>query len=300
MSVTPLPRGTAVLLLLTIATVFAANHVSARLALDHGVDVATAVTVRSAVTALFVLALLKATGGPLRLPAGVSAARAATVGLVLTVQSFCLYSAVARVPVALALLAFNTFPLVLTLITWAAGGERPSRRALIVMPVALLGLAIALDVPGVARASDAVGEDAFAAGIGFAFAAALAFALALHLTNRWLGGVDGRLRTALTMSVVAVVTAAAALASGGFSPPADAAGFAGLALLTLFYGSAITALFVVLPRVGAVSNTAVLNFEPIASLLLAWLVLGQTIAPVQIGGALVVVGAIVALSTERR
>jgi len=31
------------------------------------------------------------------------------VGVLIAVQSFCIYSAVARIPVALALLAFNTF-----------------------------------------------------------------------------------------------------------------------------------------------------------------------------------------------
>ena len=33
------------------------------------------------------------------------------IGLLVGVQSLCLYSAVARLPVALALLAFNTYPL---------------------------------------------------------------------------------------------------------------------------------------------------------------------------------------------
>jgi drug/metabolite transporter (DMT)-like permease len=56
----------------------------------------------------------------------------------------------------------------------------------------------------------------------------------------------------------------------------------------------------VLPRIGAVSNTAVLNFEPIAVLGLAWIVLGQTVAPRQIVGAFIVVGAIILLNTGKR
>jgi uncharacterized membrane protein len=46
------PRAFVMLLLL--ACMFGANHVAARIALDHGVDVATAVTVRSLVTAAVV------------------------------------------------------------------------------------------------------------------------------------------------------------------------------------------------------------------------------------------------------
>ena len=44
--------------LLLIALLMAANHVSARMAFNHGVDVPTAVTVRSLATALVVGALL--------------------------------------------------------------------------------------------------------------------------------------------------------------------------------------------------------------------------------------------------
>ena len=54
-----------------------------------------------------------------------------------------------------------------------------------------------------------------------------------------------------------------------------------------------------LPRIGAASNTVALNFEPIAVLFLAWAILGQGVAPLQIFGAFVVVGAIMALGTGR-
>ncbi|HVL56076.1 MAG TPA: DMT family transporter [Burkholderiaceae bacterium] len=300
----PIPRWAGIALLLAISVMFASNHISARLAFDHGVNVPTAVAVRSAVTALFVLMLMRAAGVPIALPAAVRP-RAVAIGLVLAVQSYCLYSAVARIPVALALLAFNTFPLLLALTSWVLGGERPSRRAWIAMPVALFGLALALDVAGRVGGTGEAGGFArrweeIGAGVGYALAASLSFALAMYLTVRWLPQVDGRLRTAVTMAVVAVVTAAAAAPTAGFAFPADRVGWIGLALLTLFYGSAITSLFVVLPRLGAVNNAAVLNFEPIASLFLGWVILDQMVAPVQIVGAFIVIGAIVGLSIGRR
>jgi drug/metabolite transporter (DMT)-like permease len=68
----------------------------------------------------------------------------------------------------------------------------------------------------------------------------------------------------------------------------------------VFYGTAITALFVLLPRLGAVNNAAIMNFEPIAAMALGWVVLGQRIAPLQVAGALVVIGAIVVLTSGRR
>ncbi|MBC7604449.1 MAG: EamA family transporter, partial [Ramlibacter sp.] len=102
--------GAAFATLLLIALMMGANHVAARIAFNNGVDVATAVVFRSVVTAS-VLAMLIAsqrvriaftTRHKRMLPA---------IGLLIGVQSLCLYSAVARLPVALALLAFNTYPI---------------------------------------------------------------------------------------------------------------------------------------------------------------------------------------------
>lgn len=289
----PIPRWLGIVLLLVIATVFGSNHVAARLAFEHGANVTTAVAFRSTGTALFVLALLRWGGVSLRVE-GRTLARAVLIGLILAVQSYCLYSAVARIPVALALLAFQTFPMLLALISWAAGGERPSRRVRFAMPVALAGLALALGVwDGRPQAADLAARWAeISAGLLWAMGASVSFALVLFFTTRWLGGMDGRLRSFLIMSVVAIVTTAGAAAASDFALPADATGWLGLALLTVFYGTAITATFVLLPRLGTVNNAAVLNFEPISVLGLAWVFLGQAVAPLQVAGAFVVVGAI--------
>jgi len=298
MQAKPIPRWVGALLLLAIALSFGSNHISARVAFEHGASVTTAVTLRSIFTALFVLALIRLQRIPLALAAG-TGGRALLIGCVLAAQSFCLYSAVARIPVALALLAFNTFPMLLSLISWAAGGAAPSRRALVAMPLAFLGLALALDVVGLGG-SIAGRWAEIGVGVAFALGAAVAMALMLHLTVHWLKDVDGRVRTLLTMSVAAIIILVAGAATGDFSLPQATAGWLGLALLCVFYGAAFTALFIVLPRIDAVNNAMVLNSEPIMVLGLAWLVLDQAVAPRQIVGAFVVVGAIVYLSSARR
>ncbi len=293
----PIPRWLSIGILLAIATVFGSNHIAARVAFDHGVNITTAVAARSIGAALFVGALLIASGVPLALPAA-TRWRAVAVGALIAVQSFCLYSAVARIPVALALLAFNTFPMMFSLLSWAAGSERPARRALIAMPIALCGLALALDVYG--ASGDIAGRWAeIGAGVGFALGAAVSFAAALYLTSRWLKEVDGRLRTLLTMSTVAVLLLAAGAFRGDLALPANPGAWLGLSLLVIFYGTAFTALFVLLPRLDALNNSAALNFEPIAVLFLAWPILGQSVAPRQIVGAIIVVGAVIALGTAK-
>jgi drug/metabolite transporter (DMT)-like permease len=294
----PIPRWGGIALLLVIATVFGSNHIAARIAFDHGTNVTTAVVIRSAGTALFVLGLLFYSGISLSIEKK-TVGRAIAIGLLLTIQSYCLYSAVARIPVALALLAFNTHPLALSLLSWASGAERPAPRVLVAMPVALAGLALALDVFG--KTGDVAGRwTEIGAGVLWATGASLSFASAMLLTTRWMGTMDGRLRSFLTMSVVAVATFAGGALAGDFALPADGTGWIALALLTVFYGTAITSLFVVLPRLGAVNNMAVLNFEPIAVLALAWAILDQAVAPLQIAGAFIVVGAIAWMGAGKR
>ena len=278
-----------VLALLVIATTFGSNHVAARVAFDHGTSVTAAVAIRSGFTALFLLGLMRVSGVAMALPRS-TLYRALAIGLLIAVQSFCLYSAVALIPVALALLAFNTFPILLAFFSWISGGEAPRRTALLAMPIAVVGLALALDV---------FGKPVDPAGIAWGLGAAATFALALLLTTRWLKDVDGRLRTFLTMGVTAVVVLVAGLASDAFTFPQATAGWVGLALLTVLYGAAITSLFIVLPLLGPANYAVVLNFEPIAVLFLAWAILGQAVAPLQIVGAFLVVGAIVLTALRR-
>jgi len=294
----PISRWAGIALLLVIAAVFGGNHIAARVAFDHGTNVTTAVAFRSAGTALAVLALLLLSKTPLKIGQK-TFGQSVLIGLLIAVQSYCLYSAVALIPVALALLAFQTFPMLLALVSWVGGGERPSRRVLIAMPVALVGLALALDVYG--KSGDIAGRWAeVGAGVLWALGASVSFAMALFLITRWLGSMDGRLRSFLFMSVVALVTLAGGTLAGGFALPADGTGWIALGLLTVFYGTAITSMFVLLPRLGAVNNAAVLNFEPIAVLGLAWLILGQAVAPLQIAGAFIVVGAIAWMGAGKR
>lgn len=292
--------GAAFATLLLIALMMGANHVAARIAFNNGVDVATAVVVRSAVTAGVIVLILAIQQVPVRFTAR-HKRMLPLVGLLVGVQSLCLYSAVARLPVALALLAFNTYPIWTALWARALYRQSPERALLVAMPVILAGLALALDVFGAASGLGASGQWArIGAGVGFALAAAGTFGLALVITQHEAADVDGRVRTATTMTVAGLVALVMVVSQGGFNLPQAGAGWWGLAALTFLYGTAFTILFIVLPRLGVVGNSAIMNVEPVFALVLAWLILGQVIAPVQVAGALVVVGAVMWLGLRKR
>lgn len=286
--------------LLALACMFGGNHVAARLALDHGVNVVTAVAVRSLATAAAVALIVAVQRVPVRL--GPRHWRVMPViGLLVTLQSALLYSAVARIPVGLALLAFNTYPLWTGLAAYVLYRHRPEPAVLKAMPVILLGLGLALDVTGVASGLAAAAQwDRIGTGVVFAVAAAAAFGLVLALTQHEVADVDGRVRTVVSMAIVGALALAAALAGGGLHWPNAPSGWWGLALLSLLYGTAFTVLFTLLPKLGVVGNSPILNVEPVAALLMAWALLGQAIAPLQWAGSLLVVGAVMSLGLRRR
>lgn len=290
----------AFLTLLLLACMFGANHVAARLAFNHGLDVATAVAVRSLVTAGVVAALVLLQGVPRVLDVR-QRRYLLLISTLVAIQSLSLYAAVARLPVALALLAFNTYPLWTAGFAWLLYRRRPERAVLIAMPVLLFGLALALDVLGAASGLGAAGQwSHIGAGVAFALTAAAVFGAALVLTQHAVAAVDGRVRTVITMGLVGLLALVGVGVQGGFHLPQAAAGWWGLALLTFFYGTAFTIMFTLLPKLGVVGSSPIMNVEPVAALLLAWALLDQVIAPVQVAGALIVVGTVMALGLRKR
>ena len=277
-----------------------ANHVAARFAFAHGVDVTTAIAVRSTVTALVVGLILWRAKVVLTLSAKHPRALLA-VGFLIAIQSYCLYSAVARLPVALALLGFNTYPLWIALWARVLYKHQPEPAVLRVMPIMLIGLALALDVLGASSGLGAQGQWAvIGEGVFFALAAAALFGVAMVFTQHEAGDLDGRLRTFSTMTCVAILAWLAIGTQTGLHLPNAPEGWLGLGMLSLLYGTGFTIMFTVLPRLGVVGNSAIMNVEPVFALVLAWVLLDQAIAPIQVVGALVVVSTVMYLGLRKR
>jgi drug/metabolite transporter (DMT)-like permease len=291
---------TAFVTLLLIAFMMGANHVSARFAFNNGVDVVTAVSFRSVVTAVVVGLILWQQKVSLRITPQ-HKKYLPIIGVLIAVQSVCLYSSVARLPVALALLAFNTYPLSTAFWARVLYKHQPEKAVLWSMPLILIGLALALDVMGAASGLGAAEHwSQIGSGVAFALAASATFGLALVYTQHETANLDGRLRTFSTMTLVGTLAIAAAMSQGGFHLPQAPAGWWGLGMLTFLYGTAFTIMFTVLPKLGVVGNSAIMNVEPVFALTLAWALLDQAIAPIQLVGAGLVVGTVMWLGLRKR
>ncbi|KWS37337.1 EamA family transporter [Pseudomonas syringae] len=287
------PRHIAVLILALLACSFAGNHIAARIAFDHDTGLLLAILCRSGVTLLVLVSLVLWQRERLSLPASTWRWQL-LLGLLIATQSFCIYSAVARIPVALALLVVNVSPILLALLTWALGGARPTRRAAGMMGLILFGLTLALDVPQ-RLSNPGSSEPQWLEGVAYASTAAVVFAFALWITDNKLAGM-------LTMAVVFVVAAIAGSSGvlpGGVGLPTSSVGWSALASLVVLYGLGFSLLFICMARLDIARNAPVMNIEPVASLLFGWLILDQLLSSGQVVGGLIVVSGIVLLTWRR-
>ena len=296
----PFPRHLAVLILCLLSCSFAANHIAARIAFDHDTGLLLTMLCRAGVTALVLAALVLWQRHSLRLPASTWRWQL-LLGLLIAIQSFCIYSAVARVPVAIALLVVNLSPILFILLNWALGGPAPTRQAMAIMLVIMIGLVLVLDVPQRLE-SASLSETQWLAGVLFSLTGAGVFAVALWITEHRLSSVAGSVRSMLTLMVVVISAAslgATDVLPGSLNLPNASIGWLALACVVLLYGAAFSTLFICMPRLNLAQNAPVMNMEPVAGMVLGWLILDQFLSPLQILGGLVVVGGIALLAYRK-
>src|SRR5690606_30105815 len=290
-----------ILVLLTVGTCFASAHISARISFDHNTGLLTAVLFRSAITAMVLaiaIVMRRQSIGLAKNQIGWQL----LLGLLIASQSISIYSAVSRIPVGIALLVVNTFPVWLALITWALGGRRPALRVSLIMGAIIIGLLLALDIPS--RLNEPAGDiQQWLAGIGFALLASVSFAVGLWVMEHKTPTINGTVRSLYTMIVVFIcawLAGEVGMIANGMALPSSIVGWLSLSILSVLYAGAFTLLFILAPRLDMSQNAPAMNIEPIASLALGWIILGQALTPIQIVGGVTVVAGIVVLAYTKQ
>ncbi|HBJ66995.1 DMT family transporter [Alcaligenes sp. 1735tsa3] len=294
-----LPRHLAIMLLLMLGSSFAANHIAAKVALDHGTGLIISVIFRSAAATLALSMLLIWRKQALYVPRQYLGWQLMLGGLI-TMQCMLIYSSIARIPVALALLVANMYPILLALLTWILGGHKPTRKTSIIMVAILIGLLLALDAPSLIKGATLDGQ--WVLGVVCSLLTALTFAIGLWITENKLAPLPGLVRSFCTISqtlVCLIALSPLGLLPGGSSLPHDAIGWIALSLVCVLYTTGFVTLFVLAPRLDMTRNAPFMNMEPVASLILGWLILKQTLNSTQLLGGAVVLSGIVALAYQR-
>lgn len=248
----------------------------ARFAYAGGADVlgilAARFTIAGALLTLVMLALRRPwpRGRALRVSIGMGA-----IGYV--GQATCFFAALHYASAGLVALLLYAYPTLVCLLAAAFLHERLTPRRLALLAVSFLGIALTLG-----------GGQGATTGIVLGLAAAAFYSVYIVVGARELGGTD-----ALGAATVVCLSAGATLlAACAFRAPQFPAAWEGwLAIAAIAVVSTVVAMiafFAGLRRVGPAVASIASTLEPVVTVALAWLVLGESLAPVQVAGGVLV------------
>jgi drug/metabolite transporter (DMT)-like permease len=211
--------------------------------------------------------------------------RALLAGLFLAVDLVLWNHAIADVGAGVATVLGNLQVLFVALVAWLALRERPERRALLMIPVVMLGVVLVSGLVGTAVA----GAHPLA-GIGYGLGTSIAYTGFLLILRQAAAGtphVAGPLADATAGSVAGCLVLG--LVFGGLRADLPWPSLGWLALLALT-SQTVGWLLVTssLPRLPAAVSSLLLLLQPAASLLLAAIVLGERPGLLQLAGAALV------------
>lgn len=278
------------------AVAFGAMAILARFAFSSGVDTTTLLALRFGTASVAMLALLRAR--KMALPRG------STLGMLIALgaagyggQAICYFTALRLAPAGLAALLLYLHPALVAVLATVFLHEKLTVFKLAALATALLGTALTI-IP-------AIGGEALAAApqlpTGLAFALASAAFYAVYIV---VAAAIGRRARPLPMSAVVITSAAAVFLVltliRGPRLPQTIDGWlavAGIALLSTVM--AITLYFAGLERIGPVRASTLSTIEPLCTVVLAAIVLDESIAPVQLAGGALILAAAVLIARAR-
>jgi len=295
----PRPRiapdhGWGIAAVLASALSFGAMAIFARRAYASGVDTTTLLALRFGIAAIAMAALVAVRG--VALPRGRVLGGLVVLGaLGYGGQAFTFFTALTLAPAGVVALLLYLHPALVALLAAGFLHERLTRWKLAALVLALLGMTLTV-APALAGGAGAASP----AGIAFGVAAAAIYAVYIVTGTRL-----GRHAAPLAMAAVVIASAAVvfvvAAAWRGPRWPQDAGGWAAVAAIALVSTvAAITLFFAGLERIGPVRASTLSTVEPLFTVALAALVLGETIAPVQLAGGGLILGAVVLLARAAR
>jgi drug/metabolite transporter (DMT)-like permease len=270
---------------LASATAFGGMAVFGKLAYGEGATVGTLLAVRFALAALLFWVLVLGAGGARELRE--LARREVGTGFALGACGYALqagvyFAALERIDAGLLSLLLYTAPAIVAGAAVALGRERLTRRGVSGLGLALGGLTLVV----VGAGSGAL--DPLGAALGLS--AAVLYSTYILVSDGIVERVSPRLLSALVCSGAAIsLTVASALVGQldlGAVTPAGWMWVACLALVSTV--AAISLFFAGLRRVGPTTAAVLSTVEPVVTVALAAIVFGETLGPVQLVGAALV------------
>ena len=200
-------------------------------------------------------------------------------------------SAIALIPVNLAILVFYTYPLLTLIMASVVDRRMPRPSDYFAIGLAFTGLSIALEVSL---------DELDLRGVALAFIGALGAAAHIVAAQRVMLLADYKVVT-LHMAASGFLFTGVLMAAGGeIALPSYGLGTALLGLVLLGFCTGMVAMLAAVRLVGPVNTSIVMCLEPPVVITAAYFLLGEEMTAVQLGGAaIVVVGVMIGQRTRR-
>lgn len=269
-------RHHAVALILLSALCFGSIALFAKLAYAAGVNPSTLLALRFVLSVAILAPLIRLRR--IRLPRGQALAGCILMGVFYIAQSQSYFTALLYASSGLVALLLYIYPVLVTLLAILLGWEKPERRTLLLLAMAVSGIAITLG-------GNLQGQPL---GIALGLLAAVVYAMYILLGGRLTHATDPLAATFVILAVAALGNSGFALAGGG-GLPHDATAWLAITAIALFSTViASAALLIGVKHIGAAQTSIISTLEPAITLCLGVALLGETISANQlIGGALV-------------
>ena len=275
------------------ALAFGAMAILARVAYADGADIVTLLALRFSIAAacLAVIARLRR----IELPRGRDlGAVAALGGLGYGGQAATFFTALTIAPAGLVALLLYLHPALVAVLAALLLHERMSVTKLVALVIALGGLTLT-----VAPALSGEFASAFPRlplGIALGLAAAAIYSGYIIVATRLTERVSALALSTVVIASAAVVFGAAAMLIGPQFPRSLAGWAAALGIALVSTVAAITLFFAGLARVGPTRASTLSTVEPVFTIILAWMLLGERIGVLQAVGGVLILAAVVLLA----
>ena len=277
---------------LVSATGFGALPVLGKAAYDAGLGPLSLLWGRFGLAALAFWLLVIFVVRPARPPA-----RYVVTGLCMGAFGYALeaglfFGALERIDASLVELLLYAYPAIVTAAALAAGREAPSQRLLSALGLATVGVVLVF-AGSLASGVDPVG---LALGLG----AAVVYSAYILTGDHVVPAMHPVLLAALVATGATASFTVAGLINGGLPHPRTTDGWTSVAVIAAVATVVpMAALFAGIARVGASTASILSTFEPVVTVVLAGLVLGERLSLVEAAGAACVIAAVRLLASFR-